>query len=227
YTGPSSVVSADVLPRFCGVFPNAFVVTERAVYYDASTRARGRFLSAGFHLMQGYYRDDGPLYDLILDEPARHELNALWEELHFITRDPLRQYKDFVFFERAEPPRFAQEAAFDFARSEDKDVTSAVKTQQMRETYLAKARRIGASAQGLEAIETYFTTIAAQIRHVEEARRAAEASHLSALQTFATRAYRRPLAFSERDELLAFYRKLRDEDQLSHEEALRDTVASV
>ena len=36
--------------------------------------------------------------------------------------------------------------------------------------------------------------IAARIRHVEEARRAAEPSHLAALQDFACRAYRRPLA---------------------------------
>ena len=54
----------------------------------------------------------------------RRELDALWQELDFITLSPIRQYKDFIFFERAEPPRFMREAEFDFARSEDKDATS-------------------------------------------------------------------------------------------------------
>jgi hypothetical protein len=213
--------------RFCRVFPDTFVVTERAPYYDTSTSAKGRLLSAGFHLMQGYFRDDGPLCELVLDDAARKELDTLWDELHFVTFDAARQYKDFIFFERAEPPRFAQEAAFDFARSEDKDSTSATKIQQLREAYVAKARKIEAGDQALEAIATYFTDMATQIRRVEQAHAAAEASHLAALQTFASRAYRRPLSVRERDDLLAFYRKLRDQDHLSHEDALRDAIASV
>ena len=43
------------------MFPDTFVVTERAPYYDPGSSPKGRLLSAGFHLMQGYYRDDGPL----------------------------------------------------------------------------------------------------------------------------------------------------------------------
>src|SRR5207253_1729095 len=154
-------------------------------YYDASTSAHGRLLSAGFHLMQGYYRDDEPLGELVLDEAGRREIDTLWDELHFVTLDATRQYKDFVFFERAEPPRFMQEAAFDFARSEDKDVTSPGKLKQLQDAYLAKARTSEANAQALAAIETYFTTISAQIRKVEQARLTAEPSHLHALEAFA------------------------------------------
>jgi hypothetical protein len=219
--------SPDPLARFCRVFPDTFVITERAPYYDAGTSAKGRLLSAGFHLMQGYYRDDGPLCELVLDEAERRKLDTLWDELHFVTRDPMRQYKDFIFFERAEPPRFMQEAAFDFARSEDKDVTSEAKIERARQVYVAKARKIGASAEALDAIETYFTTISGQIRQVERAHRAAEPSHLAALQAFAARAYRRPVSPAERADLLAFYRKLREQEQLSHEDAVRDTVASI
>src|SRR5205085_8828151 len=87
--------------------------------------------------------------------------------------------------------------------------------------------KLRADPPALEAIETYFADMAARIRQVEQARRAAEPSQLAALATFAARAYRRPLSSTERDELLAFYRRLRDRDQLSHEDALRDTVASV
>jgi hypothetical protein len=225
--GDASSRSGAALAQFCRVFPDAFVITERAPYYDPSTSAKGRLLSAGFHLMQGYYRDDGPLCALVLDEAGRREIDTLWEELHFVTLDAVRQYKDFIFFERAEPPRFMQDTAFDFARSEDKDVTSEAKMQQLRAAYVAKARRAGASAPALEAIETYFANLSAQIRQVEQARRAAEPSHLAALQTFAARAYRRPLSGSERDDLIAFYRKLRAQDQLSHEDAVRDTIARI
>jgi Protein of unknown function (DUF1592)/Protein of unknown function (DUF1588)/Protein of unknown function (DUF1587)/Protein of unknown function (DUF1585)/Protein of unknown function (DUF1595)/Planctomycete cytochrome C len=225
--GAADPARAQALARFCRVFPDAFVVTERAPYYDPSSSKRGRLLSAGFHLMYGFFRDDGPLYELVLDEPARCEIDALWDELHFVTLDPIRQYKDFVFFERAEPPRFMQEAVFDFARSEDQDVISEAKIARLRAAYLAKARTLGASALALETVETYFTDIAAQIRRVEQVRRAAEPSHLAALQAFAARAYRRPLAAAERDELLAFYRTLRDRDRLGHEDAVRDTVASI
>ena len=68
--------------------------------------------------------------------------------------------------------------------------------------------------------------MSAEIRRVEQARLAAEPKQLDALVRFAERAYRRPLAAAEQDDLLAFYRKLRREDELGHEEALRDTLAS-
>lgn len=227
YMGDPKAEDAADRERFCRVFPDAFTVTERAPYYDPGSSSKGRLLSAGFHLMFGYFRDDEPLCTLVLDDAERKEIDRLWEELHFITQDAARQYKDFIFFERAEPPRFMQEPAFDFARSEDKDATSAAKLQQAREVYLAKARKIGASAEALEAIETYFSDISAAIRKTEKDRLAAESIHLAALQDFAARAYRRPLTAEEKQDILGFYRRLRDQDQLGHEDAFRDTLASV
>jgi mono/diheme cytochrome c family protein len=217
----------EATARFCRVFPDTFVVTERAPYYDPGSSPKGRLLSAGFHLMQGYYRDDGPLCELVLDEPERRELDALWRELDLVTLAPVRQYKDFIFFERAEPPRYMREAEFDFARSEDKDATSPEKMDRLAKAYLAKARTKGAGAEALKAIETYFARMSAAIREVERDRLAAEPSHLAALVKFAERAYRRPLTAAERDDLLAFYHKLRREDELGHEEALRDTLVTV
>ena len=139
----------------------------------------------------------------------------------------MRQYKDFIFFERAEPPRFLFDATFDFARSEDKDAVSDAKIRQLRDAYVEKARQKGALDAALAAIDAYFSGMHAKIRAVEEARRAAEPSHLAALQAFAARAWRRPLTGAERDDLLEFYRRLRERDQLGHEDALRDTLASV
>ena len=215
------------LDAFCRVFPDEFFVSDRAPYFDAKGRRSGRLLTAGFHLMQGYFRDDEPLAALILDEAGRRELDTLWQELDFVTLAPMRQYKDFIFFERAEPPRFAGGAEFDFARSEDKDATSVAKMTQLATAYLARARKIRASAEAITAIETYFADMSTQIRQVEESRRAAEPGHLQTLATFAERAYRRPLLPAEQDDLLAFYHKLRNQDGLSHEDAIRDSVAGV
>ncbi|MCI0459345.1 MAG: DUF1592 domain-containing protein, partial [Gemmataceae bacterium] len=216
-------------PRFCATFPDVFFVSERArVYLDPEKEKRnvGRLLSAGFHSMTGYFRDDAPLYELLLDRQGQCELDGLWREFDFITAAPLRQHTSFVWFERTDS-RFMRDPEFDFARAEDKDVTSEAKIQQLAKVYLAKARRNGASDRALEAIEVHFANVSANIRWVEQARRAAEPSHVEALQVFAERAYRRPLSKAERDDIRSFYRALRAVDGLSHEEAVRDTVVSV
>lgn len=213
--------------QFCALFPDAFVISERSVGVDPLQGGQGRLLSAGFHLMQGYFRDDQPLYDLVLTAEEQDELDALWRELNFITNAPVRQYKDFIFFERAEPPRFIEGAEFDFARSEDKDAVSEPRMRQLREAYLEKARRKGASEVAVTAIEHYFDAMSAEIRWEEQARLAAEPAHLDWLAKFAERAYRRPLTATETSELAAFYQDLRHRDGLAHEDALRDTVASI
>jgi hypothetical protein len=217
----------SALKRFCSVFPDALVVSDRGPYFDPKAAGQGRPLTAGFHLMHGYFRDDQPLCELILDERQRRELDSLWEELDFVTLAPMRQYKDFIFFERAEPPRFMHDAEFDFARSEDKDAIAEEKIQKLAKVYLARARKLGADREALEAIETYFADISTAIRRVERSRLAAEPSHRAALLHFAERAYRRSLTAAERDDLLAFYQRLRRQEALSHEEALRDTLVSV
>ena len=55
----------------------------------------------------------------------------------------------------------------------------------------------------------------------------AEPRHLEALLKFAARAYRRPLAPDERDEILAYYRELREKNNLTHEEAIRGSIVSL
>src|SRR5258705_480826 len=96
----------------------------------------------------------------------------------------------------------------------------------LAEAYLAKARRNGGTGAAIAAIENYFKATSANIRRIEQARLAAEPKHLEALQTFAGRAFRRPLSQAEREDLLAFYKSLRGNDGLDHEEAVRDTVVS-
>lgn len=215
--------------RFCEIFPDAFFVSERArIYLDKEDKNNtGRLLSAGFHSMTGYFRDDGPLYELMLDEAGRRELDRLWREFDFITGAPLRQYLSYLWYERAETGFLKGDSAFDFVRAEDKDAASEAKMGRFAEVYLAKARRVGASDTAVGAIEDQFRIIGEAVRRVEADRREAEPRHVEALQQFAERAYRRPLSAEERRGVADFYRALREEDGLGHEDAVRDTVASI
>jgi hypothetical protein len=235
---PALIVPADpaerarheaAFARFAEVFPDAFYITERArVYLNAEREQRnaGRLLSAGLHSMTGYFRDDGPLYDLVLDDAGRRELDRLWQEFDFLASVPMRMHTSFVWFERTDSS-FMRDPEFTPFRPEDKSVTDQDKIRQLAEIYLAKAVKTGASEPVQLAIKEHFEIVAANIRRVEQERLAAESGHLAALQEFATRAYRRPLTARERDGLVALYRESREANGLDHEEAMRDCVTSV
>lgn len=236
---PALVIPADEAERarvikafqkFCSVFPDAFYISERGRdYVDQSRKQmgeRGRLLSAGFHSMMGYFRDDGPLYDLLLDETGRRELDALWQELDFVTSAPMRQYEGFLWFERTDS-RYMRDPQFDFARPENKSSANEEMIAELGKLYLEKARASGGTEVPLQAIEHFFREINEQIRWVENARQKSESSHLAAVQKFASRAFRRELSAAESDGLVSFYQSLRDVDGLSHEEAIQDTIVSV
>lgn len=221
----------EAFTRFCALFPDTFYVSERGRMFLTNAReiasdAEGhRLLSAGFHSQMGYFRDDAPLYELTLDDHQRRELDGVWSELDFVTLAPVRQFKQFIWFERAEPPSFMVSPQFNAFRSEDDDITSEAKIAQLAEVYLAKAREVS-NTVAVGVVRDYFDRMNANIRALERARAAAEPSHLEALLAFAERAYRRPMTKAEKDDLLSFYHSLR-EQHLSHEEAIRDAVASV
>jgi hypothetical protein len=215
--------------KFCSIFPDAFFVSERGRDYLGTPKAeqeKGRLLSAGFHSMMGNFRDDRPLYDLLLSPTEQRELDDLWRELDFIASAPTRQYQGFLWFERTDS-RFIRDPIFDFARAEDNEATSAAMIKQLATIYLAKARDNGGSDQAIKAIEDFYRDINAQIRWVERARVTAEPSHLEALLEFAAKAYRRNLSLAERIDLQAFYHSLRAHDDLGHEAALQDAIVSV
>jgi hypothetical protein len=222
----------DAFTRFCAMFPDRFYVSERGRIFLTNPReiasdAEGhRLLSAGFHSQMGYFRDDRPLYELALDRGEQQQLDALWTDLDFVTLAPFRQFKQFIWFERAEPPSFMAAPQFNAFRSEDDDVTSEAKMAQLAELYLAKAQSLANTDVALGIVRDYFDAMNRNVRALERAKAAAEPTHLAALLAFAERAYRRPLSRSESDDLTRFYRSLRDEG-LSHEDAIRDTVASV
>ena len=217
--------------RFAAVFPDAFYVKERArTFVDPEEEKAngnvGRLLSAGLHNQTGYFRDDGPLYDMILDAAGQRELDRLWDEFNVIASVPQRMHQSTVYFERTDS-RFLSDAEFDFARAEDKDCTSEAKVKKLAELYHAKAERTGASDQVLAAIREHFERVWAEIRRVEALERESEAKHLDALVRFAQKAYCRPLTPAERTDLLAFHRTLREQDGLTHDDAIRDCLAAV
>ena len=182
--------SPAALARFCAVFPDTFYISERGRYFPDNTRDTGRHLSAGFHNLMGYFRDDRPYYELMLDRAQQQDLDARWQELDFVASGNIRTYVQFFFNESGEARGLGRES--EGPRPADRDVTSEAKIAEVAETYLARARATG-NALAIKAIDDHFRGVNAGIRWVEKARSAAELTHIAALQDFAARAYRRPL----------------------------------
>jgi hypothetical protein len=216
--------SPAALVRFCSVFPDAFYISERGRYFPDNTRDTGRHLSAGFHNLMGYFRDDRPYYELMLDRAEQQDLDARWQELDFVASGNLRTYVQFFFNESGEARGLGRES--EGPRPADRDVTSEAKISEVAETYLARARATG-NALAITAIDDHFRSVNAGIRWVEKARREAEPTHIAALQDFASRAYRRPLTQAERTGIVADYQALRQQAGVDHEEAIRDSIASI
>lgn len=215
--------------RFANVFPDAFLVKERGRVFLSEDETKddvGRFLSAGFHNQMGYFRDDAPLYDLVLSKQQQQTLDDLWQQLDFVASVPARQHASLIWFERSESS-FLREPAFDFARAEDKEVVSEEKFARFANAYYEKARRTTTDETILAAVKEHFERTSLAIRRVEQARKAAEPVHMQALLAFARRAFRRPLSEAEQAELSSYYLRLRTEEARDHEEAMRDVVTSV
>jgi hypothetical protein len=210
--------------RFSSVFPDAFSIRERGRYYPDDSEDKGRLLSAGFHNVMGYFRDDTPLVELILDDGQRKELDELWLEFDMIADFTTRTYIQFFFNQSGEiEGRGRESGSF---RPSDKEITSEKVIFGIRDAYLAKAETSG-DELSQEAIREHFARVNASIRAVEKARIDAEPTHLTALLAFAARAYRRPLTSAEREDLLNYYRGLRDKNGLSHDDAMRDMIVLV
>jgi len=215
--------------RFCSIFPDAFFISERARVFlepgEDKANVR-RLLSAGFHSMTGFFRDDAPLYDLILDDTQRRELDRLWTEFELVADIHQRMHTSFIWFERAEG-KYLMDAEFNFARAEDRDCTSDTKVRRLAEVYLAKARRLGTAEHVLAAMQDHFDRTLANLRRIDRLRAESEPRQREGVLDFARRAWRRPLSAAERSSLIEFHQRLRDQDHLSHEDALCDTVVSI
>jgi hypothetical protein len=212
--------------RFANVFPDTFYVTERGRYFPDDSEDKGRLLSAGYHSVAGYFRDDTPLVELILDQKSQQQLNRLWEEFDFIADFTARTWTQYFFNQSGEVQGHGAESASD--RPVGHEITDSEVILAMRDAYLAKAAANPANDPiAPQAIRDHFDRMNATLRHLEKEHAESEPKHLDALLRFTERAYRRPLSPAEREDLLAYYRQLRTKNELSHEDAIRDSVVSV
>lgn len=216
---------------FCSVFPDAFVILERGRAYlseeEAAKEARGRLLSAGFHSMTGFFRDDQPLCELILTEDEKKQLDQLWEHFFFSSNVHHRHFAGFLWYERAEST-FINEPAFDFIRAEDKDATSDEKLARFREAYKSKVSRGQKDATAvLAAIDEYFDAAKTNLAKFNQQYEASKSKHLDALVDFAERAYRKPLTDLERADIQEFYRESLQLPLADHRTAVEDTLISI
>jgi len=212
--------------KFSSIFPDTFYVRERGRFYPDDSEDKGRLLSAGYHNVMGYFRDDAPLSELLLDEKGQKELEALWDEFEFVAGYTARTYIEFFFNQSGEVLGNGRESGS--FRPPDKDIIEESVILDFKKSYLAKAAEDEKNNPvAFEAIADHFERVNAAIRTVERKRLEAEPRQIDALLAFAARAYRRPLTPAERDDLRAFYRTQREQSALTHEEAMRDLIVNV
>jgi len=217
--------------RFASVFPDTFVVSERGRYWPDNTVDQGRLLSAGYHNTGGYYRDDTALMQLILDKKGQDQLNGLWNEFDFVGHRTEHTWVQYFFNQSGEVDgningNLSTESGS--KRPAGHEVTDTYVIDWLRDKYLARAAADpGNDKDAPAAIRDFFQANDAILRRMEKERVAAEPRHLAALLDFAGRAWRRPLTQGERDGLVAYYKELRATRQLSHEDAIRDSLVGV
>jgi Protein of unknown function (DUF1592)/Protein of unknown function (DUF1588)/Protein of unknown function (DUF1587)/Protein of unknown function (DUF1585)/Protein of unknown function (DUF1595) len=209
---------------FAKVFPDAFYIRERGRFFPDDSQDKGRLLSAGYHNVMGYFRDDTPLVQLILDDNGKRQLDRLWNEFEFVADFTTRTWVQYYFNQSGEVQGNGRESGS--ARPSDKQISASEVIFGLRDAYLKKAEA-SQNPVAAQAIRDHFENVNRMIRAIERERTEAEPRHLEALLRFAARAYRRPLSKAEQDDLIAYYHTLRTKSSLTHEEAIRDGVTSV
>jgi len=213
--------------RFADVFPDAFYVSERGRYWPDNSEDQGRLLSAGYHNTAGYYRDDTALQQLILDDKAKKALDRLWFDFDFYADQTAFTWEQYYLNNAGQID--SRDAEAGLPRPANHKITDTAVIMDLRDRHLVKAKADPSNdvAVAVKAINWHFALKDATIRKVEKARVAAEPVQVASLARFAERAWRRPLTAAERADLAAHYRMLRDKSQLSHEDAIRDSIVGI
>ena len=121
--------------RFANVFPDTFYVQERGKFFPDNSADAGRLLSAGYHSVMGFWRDDNPLVELILDEKGKKELDRLWTEFDFYASHTARTFIQFYFNQAARFRAAALRQAV--PRPVGKEVTDSSVIAEIRDQYIA------------------------------------------------------------------------------------------
>ena len=127
--------------RFAKVFPDAFYIKERGKFFPDDSSDSGRLLSAGYHSVMGYWRDDNPLQELILDEKGKKELDRLWTEFDFYADHTARTFIQYYFNQSGEVQGGGAESGR--PRPVGKEVTDASVIAGIRDQYIAFAKASG------------------------------------------------------------------------------------
>ncbi len=180
--------------RFSSVFPDVFYISERGRYFPDDSEDKGRLLSAGYHNVMGYFRDDTPLMELILDEKGKKELNRLWDEFDFIADYTKRTWVQYFFNQSGEVEGQGRESGS--VRPSDKEVTDGAGNFRTEGCLSGEGRSalLTDKPVAMEAIRYHFEWVNDTIRRIEQMRVDAEPHHLDVLLKFTARAYRRPLS---------------------------------
>ncbi len=199
--------------QFCALFPNRFL------YVDET-----RGLSAGFHLIEGFFRDDQPLCKLVLDDRQNRELDRLWNELYFSTGIVEKMLRGFVFFERSER-NFMKHPDFDAIKEEDPKLVEDESLLQFRQIYLERSN-VKETGEQLEShpIYVFFESICNGLKQRAAQLKSAEPIYLRQLESFARIAYRRQLTDRELQRLRTFYVDTCRRPEFGVEQAVRASV---
>lgn len=207
---------------FCDTFPNQF-------FYVNSSRG----LAAGFHLVEGFFRDDQPLVEKVLTPEELEELNRLWNELNFVTQSTETLLRGFVWFERSER-EVLHDQRFDWLRAEDPELVQQEYLTRFEKLYLDRlgVKRLGDTLepvepdQKFEMIHAFFESIRQGLDQFKSELVRAEQRGREDLWRLAERAYRRPLEESEVQSLDNLYTKLREDGQ-GPELAMRGVLTAI
>lgn len=215
---------ADSGERFCKAFPNRF-------FYVDSRRG----LAAGFHLVEGFFRDDQPLVEKVLSDTERRELDQLWEELHFVTNSAEVLIRGFVWFERSER-HVLHDKRFDFLRAEDPELVESELLARFERLYYDRLNVKLADGEVLSPrdpdderfpiIRRFFDQIRAGLSRRQELMKRAEQAALHDLEGIAQRAYRRMLNPQDAVSLRNLYSRLRSQGQ-GVEESCRGVLTAI
>ncbi|MBM83223.1 MAG: hypothetical protein CMJ78_21895 [Planctomycetaceae bacterium] len=198
---------------FCALFPNRF-------FYVDGTRG----LSAGFHLIEGFFRDDQPLCKLVLNDEQNKELNRLWDELNFGTGITERRLRGFVFFERSER-NFMKHPDFDSIKEEDPKLTEPDTLARFEQIYLARSNvRLQGEELAKHPVSVFFEAFRVGLERERSQWQDGRSIYLKQLQDLAASIYRRPLTGRESEGLETFYETTCDNADFSVEQAVRATV---
>lgn len=213
----------DSSEQFCRTFPNRFF------YVDQS-----RGLAAGFHLVEGFFRDDQPLVDKVLTDEERLALDVLWEELNFVTQSVETLIRGFVWFERSER-HVLHDKRFDFLRAEDPKLVKDELLHRFERLYMERLgvklvdnelKSASADDDKFRLIHGFFDAIRGGLAHHRGLLKQAESKAFADLERLAARAWRRPLNDNDQESLKSLYKSLREQGQ-GVEDSVRGVLTAI